>query len=105
MLPLINQIIQLNSSVNDLRHIVDTVFTFYDPDQCIDYITDINNEKIFFIMSGSFGIDIVPLIYELQQIEAIYVFYCNTHTHEQWSKHYLKIRGVYNYIHSICCQL
>ncbi|CAF4544471.1 unnamed protein product [Rotaria sp. Silwood2] len=93
------------SSVNDLRHIVDGVFTFYDLDQCIDYITDINDEKVFFIISGSIGIDIVPLIHELQHIESIYVFCCNTHIHEQWSKHYLKIRGVYNHIHSICYQL
>ncbi|CAF1339646.1 unnamed protein product [Rotaria sp. Silwood1] len=52
-----------------------------------DYLTDLTDEKISFIVSDAFGQHIVPLIHEIPQIKSIYVF-CgvNKSNYEAWAK-------------------
>ena len=40
------------NSITKLRQVVNTVNTFTDVDECIDFITDIEEEKAFMIFSG-----------------------------------------------------
>jgi hypothetical protein len=42
------------NSITKLRQVVNTVNTFTDADECIDFITDIKKETIFIIVSGTF---------------------------------------------------
>ncbi|CAF3807400.1 unnamed protein product [Rotaria sp. Silwood1] len=71
-----------------------------------DYLTDLTDEKISFIVSDAFGQHIVPLIHEIPQIKSIYVF-CgvNKSNYEAWAKEYEKIKGVFTQIESICDRL
>ncbi|CAF3887602.1 unnamed protein product [Rotaria sp. Silwood1] len=71
-----------------------------------NYLTDLTDEKISFIVSDAFGQHIVPLIHEIPQIKSIYVF-CgvNKSNYEAWAKEYEKIKGVFTQIESICDRL
>ena len=69
--------------------------TFADPDDCVDYIISQDNKRVFFIVSASFGHYIVPMIYQLPQIQTIYIFCVNRQRAEEWVKPYLKISGVF----------
>jgi tetratricopeptide (TPR) repeat protein len=79
-----------------IRHTVrNQLKTFDNPDECVDYIITEHNKRVFLIVSGSFGYYLVPLIYQLPQIQIIYVFCVNRQRAEQWAKPHLKISGVF----------
>jgi tetratricopeptide (TPR) repeat protein len=92
-------------SLNYLGHNGDSVLTFRDIDQCVDYITDLTNEQIFLILSESLCIDIIEFVCQIQQIESVYIFSLNPDKFEELSKEYLKIRGVYNDMQSVFHQV
>ena len=89
-------------SITQLRHIVNSIKAFRDPNQCIDFITDVGDEKVFLIISGSLGQKLVPLLENITQINSIYVFSNNRQINEEWASKYQKLKGVFTHIQSIC---
>jgi tetratricopeptide (TPR) repeat protein len=85
-----------------LRQIVNTVNTFTDVDECIDFITDITEERTFMMISGALSEIIVPIAQEIPQVSSVYIFCENNTLHEKWTKEWTKVRGVYKDITSIC---
>lgn len=81
---------------NALTEIVKGHFqTFTSQNQCIDSITDDETKRIFLIVSNKLGHLNVPMIYQIPQIEKIYVF-CRTRAFaEGWAKPELKVAGIY----------
>jgi len=107
------QLIWLDSNINEsdvdfqnsliqLRRIVNTINTFADIDQCVDFLTKNKDEKIFMIVSGTLGQFIVPNINHLPQLQSIYVFCENTSIHKQWAKDWTEVKDVYTCIEKIC---
>ncbi|CAF1063376.1 unnamed protein product [Didymodactylos carnosus] len=88
-----------------LRQAINHVETFEDKQKCIDHIVSLESEQIYFIVSGSLGESVVPLIHEKPQIESIYVFCFTKGKHEEWAKHYEKVCAVATNIDDICDQL
>ncbi|CAF2433700.1 unnamed protein product [Rotaria sp. Silwood2] len=79
-----------------LRRIVgNQLKTFNDPDECIDYISTEQMKLVFLIISNAFGHYVVPLIYQIPQIQAIYVFCVKRQRAETWAKPDLKISGIF----------
>ncbi|CAF4846869.1 unnamed protein product, partial [Rotaria sp. Silwood2] len=70
------------NSLQHLRYIVATITTFTDVDECIDFLSDIEDEKAFLIVSGALGQHIVSEIHAWQQLQSIYVFCNNQSAHE-----------------------
>ncbi|CAF1148906.1 unnamed protein product [Rotaria sp. Silwood1] len=69
---------------------------FADPDQCIDDITtELIEKQVFLITSNAFGRNIVPLIHELSQLQAIYIYCRNKKAAELWSKSIGKVLGIF----------
>ncbi|CAF4094716.1 unnamed protein product, partial [Rotaria sordida] len=91
-----------NKSIQDLQHIVATITTFTDVDQCIDFLSDIEDEKVLMIVSDALGQHIVPEIQALPQLHSIYVFCDNQSINQQWTKTIPKVKGVYTQIEPIC---
>ncbi|CAF4530279.1 unnamed protein product [Rotaria sp. Silwood2] len=89
-------------SIQHLHDISVTVTIFTDVDECIYFLTDINNEKVLMIVSSTLAQNIVPIIQECPQLNSIYVLCDNSSTHEKWAKTIPKIKGVYKQIEPIC---
>ncbi|CAF4060731.1 unnamed protein product [Rotaria sordida] len=89
-------------SIQHLHDISTTVTSFTDVDECIDFLTDIHNEKVFMIVSGVLGQHIIPEIQECPQLTSIYVLCHNQATHMEWIKTISKVKGVYTQIEPIC---
>src|SRR6202044_1331066 len=53
------------NSIIKLRQVVNDVNTFTDIDECVDFITNITQEKVFLIISGTFSQIIVPLVQDI----------------------------------------
>jgi tetratricopeptide (TPR) repeat protein len=89
-------------SLTQLRQIVNTIDTFIDVDTCVDFLTQIKDEKVFMIVSGAIGQSAIPVIHDLSQVDSIYVFCGNKLKHEQWAKEWSKVKGVFNQTDQIC---
>ena len=88
--------------INQLQRIVSRIKTFNKVDHAIDFLTDINNEKVFMIISGALCQYLVPLIHDVSVLDSIFIFCDNKNHHEQWVKKWSKIKGVFTEIKSVC---
>ncbi|CAF1192124.1 unnamed protein product [Didymodactylos carnosus] len=90
----------------DLQSIFESVETFNNMNECISFIANVKDERIFLVVSDSLGQQILPLIYQLAQLESIYVVCSNKAEHEKWVLQYKKkVKGVFNEADSIFEQL
>ena len=89
-------------SITKLREISNTVVTYTNVDECIAFINEIKDRKIFMISSGALGQTTIPIVHELSQIDTIYIFCQDKARHEKWAQQWSKIKGVFSNIQPIC---
>ena len=81
-----------------VRNIINYMTVFTNIDECIDYITSIQTEKVFLIVSDAFCRPVIPFIWNATQIKGIYI-YCldasNTYPNPI-DDTYQKFRGSYS---------
>ena len=92
-------------TLEQLRTTVNDVNTFVEPDQCLTFLQGIQLEKVFLIVSGSLGRDLVPRIHSMTQVDAIFIFCEDKSRHEEWVKEWSKVKGVHTQIKPICAAL
>ncbi|CAF3868752.1 unnamed protein product [Rotaria sordida] len=94
-------------SINQLRLIMNSIIIFTNKEECLKFIHKFKTtkNKLFLIVSGSLGKDFVPIIYQLSQINSIYIFCGRKTNHEYWAKNYEKIKGVFDNIKDLCVNL
>jgi transglutaminase/protease-like cytokinesis protein 3 len=85
-------------SFTDLRSIVSSIDTFSDVDLFVNFLFEINNEKVFMIVSGGLGKNTVPVIHDAPQLDSVFVFCYKKADHEKWAKEWPKVKGVFNQI-------
>jgi hypothetical protein len=90
------------NSITKLRQVVNTVNTFTDVDECIDFITDIKDEMTFMIISEAFSPIIVLIVEAISQVNFVYIICENKAQHEKWVQQWSKLKGVHTNIPSIC---
>ncbi len=90
------------NSITKLRQIVNTVNTFIDLDECIDFITDYKEEKASMVISGEFSQIILQIVEDISEVSFIYILCENKVQCEKWAQQCSKIRGVYTDITSLC---
>jgi hypothetical protein len=67
--------------ITNFQQIVNTVNTFIDVDECIDFIMDIE-EQVFMIISKEFSEIISPIVQDISQINLVYILCDNSIPHE-----------------------
>ena len=90
------------NSLAHLRPIVNSIFIFTDPEHCINFLRNIKDEKIFLIISNIFDDHMISIIHDINQLDSIYVFDPNKRRYEQRSTDWIKMRGIFIDITSIC---
>jgi tetratricopeptide (TPR) repeat protein len=85
-------------SLAQFRRATNIVEIFTELEKCFNFVNSVKHEKIYFVVSGSLGPQIVPRIDALDQIQGIYIFCGNKANHEQWTKQYKKIKGIHTRI-------
>jgi hypothetical protein len=78
-----------------LRTLINYCQIFSDIKDCLAYIHTISLEKIFFIVSGSLGQEIVPIVQDLSQVAFVYIFCADRIKHVDWTKMFSKIQGIF----------
>ncbi|CAF1405332.1 unnamed protein product [Adineta steineri] len=90
------------NTITQLRRAVNDVNTYTDVDQCFEFIETVVDKKVCMIISGSLGQHIVPCVHNMSQVDSIFIFCGNIEYHEQWTKDWPKIKGVFTDITPIC---
>ena len=85
------------NTLAQLRNIVNNVSIFSQRDECVDFLTDIGDIKVFLIIEDTLASQILPLIHDIPQLGDIYISRNKCH-HEQCTKEWTKIKGVYTEI-------
>ncbi|CAF5177074.1 unnamed protein product, partial [Rotaria magnacalcarata] len=85
-----------------LRAVISDVNVCTTPEQCVEFLNEIDDGKAFIISSGALGQTLVNDIHGIPKVDAIYIFCDNNERHELWSKEWSKIRGVFTSIKPIC---
>ncbi|CAF4278742.1 unnamed protein product, partial [Rotaria sordida] len=89
-------------TLSQLRGIVNEVKLCITAEECITLLNENKEETSFIICSGKLGQVLVPTIHGMQNLDTIYIFSQNKELHEEWAKHWTKIKGVHKTIKSIC---
>ena len=88
------------TSITKLRQVINTVNTFVDVDECIDFITDIE-EKVFMVISEEFRA-VISIVQDISQIKYAYVSCQSSISDEQSAKQHSLVKGEFTDITSIC---
>lgn len=88
--------------INNLRMVTQTVKTFTNATTCIDNLIQIEDEKVFLIVSDACDRAILSHLQCMPNVEAIYVFSRKKSMDETWMQEWSKIKGVFIQIENIC---
>jgi hypothetical protein len=92
------------SSIIPLRHLINTVETFIDPNQCLEFIRGIRDEQAFLVISDSLCENTISLFHVLPQLNSIYIFSFDNRleSYQHLVLLYDKLKGCFTTIASIC---
>lgn len=86
------------NSIDQLQTIFHTINVFTDTDQCLDFLTDIQSEKVFMILSDNLGQCLIPFIHNFPQLVSIFIFHEEKSTDKEWTKNWSKVNGTFTQI-------
>lgn len=72
------------NTIIHLRQMIDNIKTFTNADDCAQYLERIQYGKVYMIVSGSLGKQIMHHVHDRRQMESIFIFCDNRRIHEQW---------------------
>jgi hypothetical protein len=70
-----------HKTLNNFRRVINIIQIFTDLEKCFQFLHSIKDEQILFIVSGTFGPQILPRIENFNQIYSIYIFCGNKANH------------------------
>ena len=85
-----------------IRQFINSIEIFTNPDECVDFVTDIKHNKVFLIVSIVLGKYIVPVLHEFSQICSIYLLYSDESQDDKWSSQYTKVKGTFIDTSNMC---
>jgi hypothetical protein len=78
---------------SQLRRPLGFIKHFTNSDECVDYITNIQDSHIVLTISGRFARHVIPHIHDFPQLEAVYIS-CkpeNKQRNDEWKNGYHKV--------------
>lgn len=85
-----------------LQSVVNNINIFTQQDECIDFVTDIEDLKVYLIIESEIGQQILWAIHDIPQLDAIYLFGDNKSERDEWIKQWSKVSGIYKDMKCIC---
>ncbi|CAF5020517.1 unnamed protein product, partial [Rotaria sp. Silwood1] len=88
--------------MEQLRAVVNQVQPCETAEQCIQQLTENQEEISFVISSGAIGQHLVPDIHDMVKLNGIFIFCGNKQRHQIWAQNWAKIKGIHTSIQPIC---
>ena len=87
--------VDLINSITKLRQIGNVMEIFIEIDDCIDFITDIENEQVFMICAATLDRTIYSILHDIVQITSIYILRQQDECHDSWTREWSKLKGMF----------
>ncbi|CAF1040892.1 unnamed protein product [Adineta ricciae] len=84
-----------------LRNVVNEITIFTQSDECVDFLTDIDDRTVFLMVSEMLSKQLVPLIHDVPHLYRIYIFDENKTSCNEWAK----VVGSFTEIKLLCDSL
>ena len=90
----------LQNEITNLQNIVDSVHRFNEPDPFIDFITDIDDQQVFAVVSETVGQQLMPDVHACPWLVNVYILEqsADQRPMSTWIASWPKIRGRYTHI-------
>jgi tetratricopeptide (TPR) repeat protein len=89
----------------ELEEVVKDVHTFRDTEQCIAFLTDLEDVETYLIIVGDHGEQIIPRIHDIGHLNYIYILCNDSSQYESCSRSWFKIKDVCTHVTPICSAL
>ncbi|CAF4586402.1 unnamed protein product [Rotaria sp. Silwood2] len=73
-----NTLVQLHSAA-------DQVYTFTEPDECVNFLIEAHDQKVFLILPETIGQQLVPLIHDIPHLDSVYIIRDSKVLDKDWS--------------------
>jgi tetratricopeptide (TPR) repeat protein len=89
------------SDIIVLRHVINFVRFFYDPDALNTFLTECTHSKVIIILSYDKARSILNQMYKLTCVYSIYILSTNECEQTDWTQEYHRVTGVYQTVRSL----
>ena len=90
------------NAFTQLQNIVNDIHMFTQCDECIDFLTAVDDMETILIIERTLGQQIIPLIHDIPQLVGMYILCSNEPSHDQWAQTWMKVKGIHTEITPIC---
>ena len=94
--------VDYQNNLTQLQTVVHTVHVFTERNEAIDFLTELDAVNVFLLIEDNMDQHLLPLIHDIPQLDAIYILSGNTSQYDQWEEKWVKIKGTYTNIQSLC---
>lgn len=90
--------------IAQLREIMNEVYTFQQMDECLDFLTDIDEQYVYMIIAADLGRRLIPCVHSIEWLDRIYIIDNDEtrHSHHLWTTAWPKVRGVFRNTTLVC---
>ncbi|CAF4246773.1 unnamed protein product, partial [Adineta steineri] len=86
-----------------LKTNTDNIKVFKQRDECVDFLTDTEeNFEFFLILENTMAQHVVHLVNDIPQLHSVYIFSNIKSQHEEWATKWQKVRSIYVNIEDLC---
>ena len=78
-----------------LENVGNDINIFTDPDECVDFLTDLEDVKAVLVIDDTFDQQIAPLIYDICQLDHLYVASSSGSPPYEWTNKWSKAKDVH----------
>ena len=82
-------------STADLSDTVSSIYTFMNIDECIDFLTDIEHQRVFMIVHDDVERNIISLLHQIPQLIAVFILSNDKSKYGQTTKSWRKVKGTF----------
>lgn len=77
------------------RQIINRFKVFDDLDECVNYLTDLINQKVVLIVSEPSEHLVIPVVNDFPQLSAVYIYSPDVTTTEEWTPENKKVKSIF----------
>lgn len=93
--------VDYHNSISKFKNIVNTIILFNNRDECLDFVTEVSDVKVFMILSDDLAQYLVTCIHNLSNVIAIYIFHSDQLNTENYLGIWSKVKGFFANIEPI----
>ena len=86
---------EFQNTLKQLRNVLNNVTIFTNSDECVDFLTDLEDTMTILVLEDTIGEQIMPLIHDVSQLDHVYGFSSIKSLSSKWINEWPKVKGIY----------